>query len=43
MEKIFYELKDFIDKSYFYDDNYNCRIINADNLLDFINWLEKEM
>ena len=41
-EKIFYELRDFIDKSWFYDnEEENCRLINADYLLDFIEWLEK--
>ena len=41
-EKIFYELRDFIDKSWFYDNEEDCRLINADQLLDFIEWLEKE-
>lgn len=43
-EKIFYELKDFINKSWFYDnEESNCKLINVDSLLDFINWLEKEV
>lgn len=41
-EKIFYELRDFIDKSWFYDnEEEDCRLINVDYLLDFIEWLEK--
>lgn len=31
-EKIFYELRDFIDKSWFYDKEVkNCRLINVDH------------
>lgn len=41
-EKIFHELRDFIDKSWFYDnEEEDCRLINADSLLVFIEWLEK--
>ena len=43
-EKIFLELRDFIDKSWYYDNEEpDLKIINADSLLDFIKWLENEV
>lgn len=43
-ERIFFELKDFINKSWFYDNEKpDNKIINVDQLLDFIDYLENEM
>lgn len=39
-EKIFNNLYDFIEKSWFYDNEDHCKIINVDYLINFIKWLE---
>lgn len=42
-EKIFDELEDFIEKAWFYDNEEpNFKIINVDQLLDFIKWLKNK-
>lgn len=42
-EKIFDELEDFIEKSWFYDNEEpNFKIISVNQLLDFIKWLKNE-
>lgn len=41
--EIFESLYDFIEKSWFYDnEEEDCRLLNADSLIDFIKWLENQ-
>lgn len=40
IEKIFTNLEDFIEKSWFYDNEDYTKVVNVDRLNDFIKWLK---